>query len=159
MVNAIKIEKMKHIIQRIAQLFLIAVFIIGPVSCNKDSNTLIPWVPVSIQISLANHIDLNAPGGYIYFPDQGYAGIIVYCVDNVSQQYYAFDAACTHDVSKNCSLLTKGAIEGNIATCPCCGSKYILFGGGYVLNGPAKDPLKQYNVQILNGGNNLRIYN
>jgi len=73
--------------------------------------------------------------------------------------YSAYDAACTHDVSKTCSLCEKGAINGSIGTCPCCGSKYVLLGGGYVIKGPAIEPLKQYHVQILDNGARIRVYN
>lgn len=150
---------MKHIIRELVRLFLLVFLFSAPTGCGKDPKSIVPWVPVSIQVSLATHIDLTVPGGYIYFPNEGYAGVILYCADNINQVYYAFDASCTHEISKECSLVKEGAIEGSIASCPCCGSKYVLLSGGYVLTGPAKDPLKQYRVQVLNGGNSLRVYN
>ena len=128
-----------------------------PVSCNDDQKSKIPYVHVEIGIQLANHIDLNVPGGYIYYPQHGYAGIIVFCED--VGMYSAYDAACTYDVSQNCSLLAEGAIDGVIATCPCCSSQYSLFGAGYVIKGPAAEPLKTYRTQTLNGGSRIRVYN
>jgi nitrite reductase/ring-hydroxylating ferredoxin subunit len=130
-----------------------------PVACQKDYEGRVPYVPVNINVVVSSHIDLNVPGNYIYFPNHGFAGIILMCIDNINHTYYAFDAACTYDISNNCSLLKEGAIEGVIATCPCCGSKFNLFGGGYILNGPAIEPLKPYRVQVLDAGARLRIYN
>ena len=140
-------------------IVLVAFVFLFPVSCEKEYEGRIPYVPVNINVVVSSYIDLNVPGNYIYFPNYGFAGVILFCVDNINRIYYAFDAACTHDISSDCSLLEEGAIEGVVATCPCCGSKFILFSGGSVFNGPAIEPLKQYRVQVLDNGARLRIYN
>ena len=151
---------MTDLFRNTLRLFILAIIIfLLPVACEKEYKSRIPYVPVSINILVSSYIDLNIPGNYIYFPQQGFAGVILFCQDNINNIYYAYDAGCTYDVSSDCSLLEEGAIEGVTATCPCCGSKFILFDGGYVANGPAVEPLKQYHVQVLDGGARLRIYN
>ena len=150
---------MTDIFKSYFRLIVLAAFVfLLPVSCNDEYEGRIPYVPVNINVVVSSHIDLNVPGNYIYFPTDGFAGVILFCFDNINHIYYAYDAACTHDISSDCSLLQKGAIEGVIATCPCCGSKFNLFNGG-IMNGPAIEPLKQYRVQVLDGGARLRIYN
>lgn len=145
------------ILNRIRWFLFAVIIMLVTASCEKEYKSKIPEVYVNINVAVASYIDLNVPGNYIYFPQAGFAGVILFC-DDVGA-YSAYDAACTHDVSTDCSLLEEGAIEGVTATCPCCGSKYILFGGGYVINGPAVEPLKQYHVQVLDGGGRIRIYN
>jgi Rieske Fe-S protein len=77
--------------------------------------------------------------------------VIVYC--EFQGSYYAYDAACTHEVSQTCSLTT----EGILASCPCCKSKYILLGSALPSSGPATHPLQPYHVSV--SGNRLIIYN
>ncbi len=151
---------MTDILKNSFRLIVLTVFIFFvPVACDEEYRGRIPYVPVTINVLVSSHIDLNVPGNYIFFPDKGFAGVILYCVDNINHTYYAFDAACTHDVSRNCSLLEQGAIEASIATCPCCGSKFNLFSGGYVISGPAIEPMKQYRVNVLDNGGRLQIFN
>lgn len=140
-------------------LVLVIITWLLPASCNEEQVSKIPYREVDFPVPLANYIELNIPGNYIFFPNAGYAGIIVFCESVNPNIYSAYDAACTYDISRNCSLLQEGAIDGVIATCPCCNSQFSLFGGGYVINeGPAAQPLKRYRTQLLNG-NRLRIYN
>ena len=134
---------------KVLSICLVAVFIM--LSCNKDENRVIPYVPVSFTVDLNIWNDLTVPGNSVLFPGVGYAGVIVYC--EFEGSYYAFDAACTNEISQSCIL----KIEGILATCPCCGSQFILTGGAYPSSGLASFPLQQYHVAV--SGSRLHVYN
>ena len=127
-------------------------------SC-KEQEEYIPYVPVNFTVDLNQFNDLTATGFSMKYPYDGYAGVIIYCqfydVSNPSNSlYYAFDAACTLEVTDSCSVENEG---NNLkATCPCCGSVYSLL-DGFPIGGDASIALKQYNVSIL--GNKLYVSN
>jgi len=121
-------------------------------SCDKDQNKIIPYVPVSFVIDLNIVNDLMVPGNSVYFHGVGFAGIIVYC--EFQGSYYAYDAACTHEISQGCILKN----EGILATCPCCKSQFLLISGAYPAKGPAAFPLQSYHVSML-GSSKLQVYN
>ena len=120
-------------------------------SCDKDKNKIIPYVPVSFMIDLNIVNDLMVPGNSVFFPGMGYAGVIVYC--EFQGSYFAYDAACTNEISHGCALKN----EGILATCPCCKSQFLLISGAYPSKGPAAFPLQSYHVSIL--GSKLHVYN
>lgn len=139
---------MRPVSIKLPAIFLFVVLLLISPSCDKASSN-IPDVPVLLEINLDLHNELRVPGNSTFFRG-GYGGIIVYCEDN--GYYYAFDAACTNEISPSCHL----DISGISATCPCCQSQFILL-GGYISKGPATAPLKQYKTNLL--GNVLRVYN
>lgn len=124
----------------------------GPSSCEDIQESPIPDVYVSFTINLNIVNQLNVPGNSVYFAGMGFGGVIVYCESPGS--YYAFDAACTLEASRSCIVKN----EGVLATCPCCGSQFVLIGGAYPTQPPATLPLKQYNVSVINSYT-LRVYN
>jgi Rieske Fe-S protein len=130
-------------------LFLFTVFF--GVSCDKEKNRIIPYVPVSFEVNLNVVNELTVPGNSVYFSGPGYAGVIVYC--ELQGSYYAYDAACTNEISTGCIIKN----EGVLGTCPCCKSQFVLMGGAYPAKGPASFPLQQYHVSVMN--NILRVYN
>ena len=71
-------------------------------------------------------------------------------IANVGGTYYAFEEACSH---VGCSL-TEGTLEGTAVVCPCHGSRFDIATGA-VLQGPARRPVKHYQVQV--NGDNLSI--
>ena len=73
-------------------------------------------------------------------------------VANAGGDFYAFDDLCTH---RQCSL-SQGEIQGMTVLCPCHGSKFNLATGN-VIEGPATEALKTYNVQPE--GDDLRVSN
>lgn len=129
-------------------MILLAGFLL--VTCD-DEDQIIPYVPVSFSVNLNVVNDLNVPGNSVYFAGPGFGGVIIYC--ELPGSYYAFDAACTHEVSAGCKVKN----DGVLGTCPCCGSQFILMGGGYPSKGPATFPLQSYHVSVMN--NFLRVYN
>ena len=127
-------------------------FFFGIFGCKDDYTSIIPYVPVNMSINPTNIIELNIPAGSYYFKDAGYGGIII--LNNWGDSttpFLAFDAACTFEVS---SLIRVKVIENGtgIATCPECGSQFLIFGGnGTPIKGPAVEPLKQYRTSYSTG--------
>lgn len=110
--------------------------------CKDDYTSVIPYTPINISINPNNIIDLNTPNGFCYFPSLGYGGILVYKnIDESTNPFLTFDRACTYEVSPTVQVTSDFS---GIATCPKCGSQYILFNGGIVIKGPAAQPLRQY---------------
>lgn len=138
--------------RKFRKLFFLFFIVISSVSCENEQYTVIPYVPVSFTINLNIVNELTVPGNSVYFPNAGYAGIIIYC--EIQGSWYAFDATCTHEVSASCRVEPKGVL----GSCPCCKSQYILLGGSMPSKGPAAIPLKQYSVSMLNNYT-LRIFN
>jgi nitrite reductase/ring-hydroxylating ferredoxin subunit len=56
--------------------------------------------------------------------------------------WFAFDDTCTH---RQCSL-SEGEIWDDVIMCPCHGSEFAL-ATGEVMNGPAEDPVRTYEVR------------
>jgi Rieske Fe-S protein len=133
--------------------FFVLLFIFNFIhlSCEKIPESVIPEVSFSFSINLNLHNDVNVAGNSIFIPNIAYGGVIVYC--EFPGSFYAFDATCTNEVSKTCLIKN----EGVLGTCQCCGSEYMLVGGGFPSTGPAKEGLRQYQTSIINGM--LRIYN
>jgi len=143
---------MSQLVLKKVKIFIFILMIaVLTVSCDKNQNSLIPSVPVSLTIDLNIINDLTVPGNSRFFSEVGYSGIIVYC--ELPGSWYAFDATCTHEISTTCKVEN----EGILGTCSCCGSQYV-FVGGTPSKGPAALPLKQYNVAVINSSK-IRVYN
>lgn len=142
---------MVQLSRKVYQSVLFCFFIlVGINSCKKDYTSVVPYVIVNMDINPTNYIEFNIPGGSVYFPNAGFGGIIIFrdLVDS-SNPFLAFDATCTKEVS---SIIRVKADESGIATCPKCGSQFILFGGnGSPIKGPAGEPLKQYRTSFAGG--------
>jgi Rieske Fe-S protein len=121
-------------------------------ACDKEKFSVIPYVPVYLTVNLNIVNDLMVPGNSVIFTGQGYGGIVIYCFEP-GNIYYAYDGACTHEISTSCRVRN----EGVLATCPCCNSQFFLMGEAYPSKGPATFPLQQYQTSVM--GTTLRIYN
>lgn len=136
---------MEQLFRRGIIITLTVVFILaGSQGCKDDYESTVPYVPVDYNLNPSNIIELNIPGGSYYLPRQGYSGIIIFR-DLVDSQnpFLAYDATCTYELSNTCHVIASDA--SGIVECPCCGSRFILFGGnGNPTNGPAVEPLRQY---------------
>jgi len=124
---------------------------LASISCKDDFNSAIPYVYVDMSVSPTSFIELNIPGGTAYFKNVGYGGIIVFRdLADGSNPFFAFDACCPYEVSSTIRVEVKD--DGGVATCPTCGSQFILFGGdGSPIKGPAVEPLKQYHTSFVGG--------
>ncbi len=65
-------------------------------------------------------------------------------VANVGGRLFAFDDVCTH---RGCSLAS-GRLDDTSITCPCHGSVFQVTDGS-VASGPATEPLRTYEVQVV----------
>lgn len=118
--------------------------------CKDDYTSVVPYVYINFSINPTNFIEFNIPGGSYYFPAPGFGGILIYrdIVDSTNP-YLTFDTACTYEVSSSTRVTTDGS---GIATCPVCGSQFILIGGsGNPIKGPAVQPLRQYKTYYSGG--------
>ncbi|MEN8115573.1 MAG: hypothetical protein ABFS16_01260 [Bacteroidota bacterium] len=132
-------------------LFLSVILLFLNPSCD-EIDSQIPDVPFSFTINLNIYNELTIPGNSVYFPGMGFGGVIVYC--ELPGTYYAYDAACTYEISQNCKVEN----DGVLGTCNCCGSKFILIGTAHPSEGPAAAPLRQYHISVINNYT-LRVYN
>ena|SRR5690554_5647822 len=121
-------------------------------SCDKVNDSPIPEASFTFTIDLIIENQLNNPNGSAFFPYAGFGGVIIYC--EYPGIWYAYDASCTYEASRNCIL----KLDGALAECPCCSSQFILSAGGYPGKAPATIPLKQYHVSLMNN-NTLMIFN
>lgn len=137
------------ILKRGKYLFIFILFSLLNTTCS-EIDSQIPDAPVALEIDLNLLNELTIPGNSMYFPGQGFGGVIVYC--ELEGSYYAFDAGCTHEISSGCKVEP----EGLTGTCSCCGSQFIFIGGNPI-EGLASAPLKQYHVSVY--GNLLHVYN
>jgi len=149
----------KNRIIKFSQIVTTVLFFLTMVSCSKDQNSFVPYIQVNFYIPLATNNHLTIPGNSITYRNQGFAGIIVMCINPT--QYYAFDACCPYETLSTCSteldpikgLSSPGMVFSSSVAgkCKCCGSEYSLFGGGYPTKGPSSRSLQQYQVAQIGG--------
>ncbi len=144
---------MRQLILKCVKYFIFFIFLtLVSSSCEKINDSPIPDVHFSLTVNLNIVNDLNVPGNSVFFPGFGFGGVIVYC--ELPGSWYAFDASCTYEASRNCIVKN----DGVLADCPCCNSQFVLLSGAYPTKSPAALPLKQYNVSVMNSFT-LRVYN
>lgn len=87
----------------------------------------------------------------------GYSGLLLFHgTDNgVDGAYYAYDLCCPYEVNRSICI---EADDAGQAKCPQCGSLFYLdFGAGNPSSGPARYPLRRY--QVITRGQELLITN
>ena len=97
-------------------------------------------VNLSINLELPRFLPLNAVDGFVELEEEGYRGIIIY--RHSWDVFTAFDRACPYHPSQEGCLVEA---QPPLAYDACCGSRFLLFDGS-VVTGPARWPLKQYQV-------------
>jgi len=137
---------------RLAGILIFFILLKLFISCNDIQESEVPNVPFSFTINLAIDNELTISANSKYYPYGGYGGVIVVC--ETPGTYYAYDATCTHELSKGCKVVNSG-IHGE---CKCCKSEYVLLYTAYPVKGPAVAPLRQYQVVQVNSST-LRVYN
>jgi len=122
-------------------------------SCNGNKTYYgIPdvYVNMMINMNLPLYNNLNVSGGFHYFPDEGFRGVLVY--HNLDDNFIALECCCTYHALEECAeikvdqsgiFLRCGHYEG-VDFVECCGSRYDMT--GINIQGPALYPLKRYNV-------------
>jgi len=137
------------------QKLIIFILLLGLLSCSNtdDPNTILPNIPVSVEVNLSNPSNnaLLAVGGWVEISG-GIKGIVVYhaSIDN----YLAYDLACPHLSPSECSKMI--IQDGLNMLCTCDETKFALALGGAPQSG-TQYPAKQYRVTI--NGNSLIITN
>lgn len=99
-------------------------------SCEQNDEQ--PSINGEITVDLNNNPELQSEGGYIYKKD-----III--VNTGNNNFIALSKICTH---QQCTVEYNESKEE--VTCPCHGSAFNQ--KGEVLDGPASDPLKSFDV-------------
>jgi len=132
--------------------FFIILFFV-PYSCNENKTYHgIPdvFVNMIINLNLPLYSNLNNIGGFYFFPDEGYKGVLLY--HNLDDNFIAHECCCTYHALEDCAkiavdqsgiFLRCGQYQGPDFV-ECCGSRYDMT--GMVIQGPAIYPLKRYNV-------------
>ena len=75
-------------------------------------------------------------------------------VARVKDRLYAFDDLCT--CSREACPLSGGVLTGTTIMCQCHGSRFDITTGA-VMNGPATEALKVYEVQQVEGDIQIRV--
>ncbi len=141
------------------RVLILSLFLLGlTTGCHKSSptNNGVPNVSVSFSVDLNNAIynSLNPIGGWMYVQG-GYDGIILYHQNQYT--FLAFDRGCPYDCTTNTKAIVNVQANGISATCPVCGTTYVL-AGGTITKGPGTIALKQY-VTSFDGVSTVSVSN
>lgn len=133
----------------------IIIFVLILVQCkdeNNDPGSEIPNVYVNFYLQ-PDGIDFIPMGNWKYYNDEGYRGIIIYRVDQIS--FNAYERTCPYDAQKDCARVEvdNSAI---LMVDSCCMSYYSIL-DGMPAGGPTTLPLKQYFTEY--DGSTLHVYN
>lgn len=137
-------------------------------ACSKTYKSSIPSYEVYLELDLTYQDKaLKAMQAYKIYDqsniDQaiertGFGGVLVYhgLSSDGTDAYYAFDAACPHEASRN--IRVEVDEDGLYAVCPECNSRFELINGfGNPVSGPAEYNLKPY--QVFVEGNKIYVRN
>lgn len=153
---------------KIKLFFILPVFSLLIVSCQKNNNDVIPndyFVYFTIDINdfpylmaLGGSDTIKANDIRITFGREnsgGYKnnGIIIYAG---ADQYYAYDRTCPHDFVTDGSII-KVRLDSQFAKCLKCGTVYALAAGGTPYTGIGRYPLKNYRTRF--DGRYLTVWN
>lgn len=122
-------------------LIFFLLFSIGLTSCEREEvNPTIPFTIVNEDINITNiqYLNLNNPGGYVYF-NAGYRGLIIY--NEGGGAYRVFERACTFDPRSECEPIVVDA-SGLFMKHECCKSTFNF--NGTPTGGPAFRNLLEY---------------
>jgi nitrite reductase/ring-hydroxylating ferredoxin subunit len=115
-------------------------------SCGK-SGDVIPEVSVNFEADISDPRlnALHSPGGAVFIPGYGVAGLIIYREADMS--YAAYDACSTVNPQARCAV----KLDNNTLTCtdPCSGAKFSLIDGSPVKS-PAVRSLRVYSINVSN---------
>jgi len=130
-------------------------------ACENNYISPIPDMPVVLDIVIMSDApELNVIGGFKEFVEPksafqylGYGGIVVF--RSFDDNFVAFDMACPYEIKRDVRV----AVDmSGVAVCSVCGSKFdVGYGTGMPSQGPAKYPLRRYEVYPY-GTDKLRIY-
>ncbi len=132
------------------------ILILSLISCGNttDNNQALPYklVDFTVNLNLAEGINLNTNGGQDMFLNHGLRGVLI--IRRNDTGFDAYEMACPHIDLQDCSTMTIGAL---FMTCPCDDERFQLLGDGVAENGNISQNLRNYNV--VRSGDILRITN
>lgn len=136
-------------------------------SCEKHDDHPVPKVPVNFQIDLhtdPEFIRLAATGNSqpVYSTTLGVFslgydnnGLLLY---NAGDEFYAFDLTCPYEMPK--SIAIESETTNVLATCPECGTVYVLSSwGSPSTKGPGTWPLQKYRTYYNPNNGILQVTN
>ena len=162
------------------KFYIITAIISFTVSCKKESTSIVPNVPVHIELDLVTDLaplgvgqavtikpdTVNTEYSIIDYHSKNFPkasipwqtynnGVLLYRPE--FDKYLAFDMTCTYNpFVDDCSIQIVNL--DFIPICKCCKSVFNLVNGGFPMDSSkAKRALVQYNVTIVNGGTRLII--
>ncbi len=144
--------------RNIISLLIIVVSLQG---CYDNYVSSVPAMPVSLKIDISGKYNTfkNSTNEFLIFEKPvyeadrvGFAGIIVYSAvnfdDNGSSVYYAFDMACTHELTQSAKVYPVAGEFGKVK-CSKCGTVYdVSLGFGDPISGLTKEILRKYKVTV-----------
>ena len=166
-------------ISKIIATFLL---LISSGRCKDENNTVVPYVPVHIELNLTSELANLGVGQLVTItPDtlnEGY-GIVDYHNKKINKTriswkvrgngillyrkefttYQAFDLTCTYKAYTDyCAIKVEGMEY--LPTCPCCQSVFLIQADGYPSNkSKATAALLQYQVNLMNNETSIVISN
>ncbi len=137
--------------RRTLVLLVVSLIVFGS-KCQKENN-VIPYVPVDITININEpaYFNLLAISGYETVVG-GSLGIVIY--RKGFDEFVALERHVPYQVEENCRVDVLD--DGVTLEDPCSNSQWLIIDGS-VLQGPASQPLLQYNTSF--NSPYLHIYN
>ena len=122
---------------------LLTIILLLSVSCKDADNFPNTNVDISVPITMPMYINVYSTVWNYNYIDGGIGGIII--VQNLDNQFIAFDRACTFETNSNC-IVSGDSINNPILKCEtCCNSQFMIYDGS-IVEGPANQALKKYNT-------------
>lgn len=112
-------------------------------SCKKDNEGRIPDVYVNYHVTL-QEFNISSKNG-VLLANGGVAGLLIY--RRPDNNYVAFDRCSSVNPEQKCAVVPDD--PSLTATDACSGAKFSIY-DGTPMKAPAKKPLKQYQVNIIN---------
>ena len=140
--------------KRFAPVFLglLALFFM---TCTKPNTNNYAPVNYTVDLSLPQFSALNAPNNYVYIPNVGVRGLIVYRASFT--QFNAYDRSCPYQTASSCAPIIVINAFTCSDTCKNFGSQFNLTTGA-VSKGPSNYPLTTYQT-TFDGVSLVRITN
>lgn len=119
------------------------------VGCQPSLDAPLPYTIVNVQVFLntVENLRLLTPPNYVYLRNVGLRGIVLY--SDVRDSYVALDRACSYNSNDSTAVVSMDASMLWL-TCRQCGTRFGT--DGRVQSGVATNPLRRYNVSVVNPG-------